>query len=226
MSLLAKLVAWIVGEFLAIGLILFLLAGTLCWLAGWIFVILLLAFSLTLVTWLYHRSPDLLEERLYAFGRTRDVWDKVFIIGLGVWFVAWLAVIPLDTVRFAWSHMPLGLQLTGLVVLLVACWLYCLVFRENPYLSAAVRVQQERGQQVISTGPYRYIRHPMYTASVMFYIGASLLMGSWAGVLADMILAGVLMIRAAREERLLCRDLPGYAEYMQLVRYRFVPGVW
>jgi hypothetical protein len=99
-------------------------------------------------------------------------------------------------------------------------------FRENPYLSPAVRVQTERAQKVVSTGPYRYVRHPMYAAFVLFTFGTALLLGSWYGLLGGLLLIGMVARRAVLEERVLQEELEGYSAYMLRVRYRFVPHLW
>ena len=133
---------------------------------------------------------------------------------------------PLDAVRFHWSHMPVWLQVVGGLILIATFYLFYLVVRQNPYLSSAVRIQRERGQVVVSTGLYRYVRHPMYAAYIPFILGTALLLGSWYGVLAAPIFVGLLAIRALKEERLLREKLEGYDIYMAKVKYRFIPYVW
>ena len=98
--------------------------------------------------------------------------------------------------------------------------------RENPYSSAVVRVQKERAHTVISTGLYRYVRHPMYTGACLFFPGTALLLGSWYGVLCTPVFIGLFAVRAVLEEGLLRKDLEGYEAYMAQVKYRFFPHVW
>ena len=95
-------------------------------------------------------------------------WDKVFIAIAFVFILFWLILMPLDAMRFHWSRMPVELKTLGALVLLISLYIAFLTMRENPYSSAVVRVQKERAQTVISTGPYRYVRHPMYTGAVSF----------------------------------------------------------
>ena len=140
--------------------------------------------------------------------------------------LAWFALMGLDAVRYRWSQMPAWLQVVGAILLLVSFYLFFLTFRENPYLSPAVRVQSERGQTVISTGPYQYVRHPMYAAGIPFMVGTALLLGSWYGLLMGLIFVVALAFRAVQEERVLRAELPGYEEYMAQVKYRFIPHVW
>jgi protein-S-isoprenylcysteine O-methyltransferase Ste14 len=133
---------------------------------------------------------------------------------------------PLDAVRYRWSHVPAWLQVAGAVGLLVSFWIFFLVFRENAFLSPAVRIQTDRAQHVVSSGPYRYVRHPMYAGFVLYALGTTLLLGSWYGVPGALILIGIVARRAVLEERVLCEGLEGYTAYIRRVRYRLVPGIW
>jgi len=100
------------------------------------------------------------------------------------------------------------------------------IYRENPYLSSVVHIQKDRGQTVVSTGPYRYVRHPLYTSTLLFFLGSGFLLGSWIGVLLGLIIVGILARRAVREERVLRMGLEGYDAYMAQVKYRLIPHVW
>lgn len=212
--------------FLVIALLLFLPAGTIAWLSGWIFLILFFGFVVAVTVWLSRHDPGLLQERMTLFKPDQEAWDKVLVILVEILFFAWLGFMPLDAVRFRWSHMPVWLHLAGAIILLFSFYLFFLTFRENPYLSPAVRVQKERGHTVISTGPYRYVRHPMYAAFIVFALGTSLLLGSWYGVLSGSILVVIIARRAVLEERMLRKELKGYDRYMDQVKYRLIPFVW
>ena len=120
---------------------------------------------------------------------------------------------PLDTVRFRWSQMPTWFQVLGALFLVCSFYPY-LTFRENPYLSPGVRLQTERGQTVISTGFYRYVRHPMYATFIIFMVATTLLLESWYGLLLWLILVIGIAFRAVQEERMLRAELPGYNPYM------------
>jgi protein-S-isoprenylcysteine O-methyltransferase Ste14 len=216
-----------VGLFAVFALTLFLAAGTVFWLAGWAFLILFFGATAALARWLRKHDPELLAERMTGIGKPGEpTWDKVLMLVLQVFWLAWLALMGLDAVRFRWSQMPAWLQVTGAILLLGSFYLFFLTFRENPYLSPAVRVQTERGQKVISTGPYHYVRHPMYAATIPFAVGTSLLLGSWYGLLMGLIFVVGIGFRAVQEERFLQAELPGYDEYMTRVKYRFLPYVW
>ena len=129
-------------------------------------------------------------------------------------------------VRFHWSQMSLLLQVVVGLLLLCSFYLFFLTFRENAYLSPAVRVQTEREQTVVSTGPYRYVRHPMYATALIFLGSTTLLLGSWYGLILGLLLFVGIALRAVQEERTLQAELPGYDKYMAQVKYRLIPYIW
>jgi protein-S-isoprenylcysteine O-methyltransferase Ste14 len=221
------LAAEIAGTYVVFGLTLFIAAGTIIWPAGWAFLILFLGFTIALSRWLFRHNPGLLTERMTGIGKpNQPTWDRVFFVVIEAFFLLWLVLLPLDAIRFHWSRMPGWLHLVGAVLLMASFYLFFLTFRENPYLSPAVRVQTDRGQTVISTGPYHYVRHPMYAAVIPFMVGTTLLLGSWYGLLFGLILIAAIAFRAVREERVLRAELPGYEAYMTQVKYRLIPYVW
>ena len=128
--------------------------------------------------------------------------------------------------RFHWTHLPLWLQVVGVLVLVGSFVMMYLAFRENAFVTPTVRIQEERGQTVVSSGPYKYVRHPMYSGFLLFFVGMPLLLGSAFGLLLAPVLIGVIARRAVLEERLLRKELPGYDAYMAQVKYRFIPYVW
>jgi protein-S-isoprenylcysteine O-methyltransferase Ste14 len=224
MSLRSKVIIVEAIELLVMALGLFVPAGTLAWPAAWVFLGLLFACSLPITWWLLKYDPGLIEERLRF--RPQLAWDKALIAIVFVFIVFWLILMPLDAVRFHWSRMPVELQILGALVLLISLYISYLSMRENPYSSAVVRVQKERGQTVISTGPYRYVRHPMYSGACLFFPGTALLLGSWCGVLCSLVFIGLFAFRAVLEERLLREELEGYDAYLARAKYRFLPHVW
>ena len=216
-----------VALFIVFALALFLAAGTVFWPAGWAFLLLFFGANTALARWLLRHDPELLQERMTGFGKPGEpAWDKVFLVAVQVFLLAWLVLMGLDAGRFRWSQMPGWLQVVGAILLLVSFYLFFLTFRENPYASAAVRVQTERGQTVVTTGPYHYVRHPMYAAGIPFMVGTTFLLGSWYGLLMGLIFTVGLALRAVQEERVLQAELPGYEEYMARVKYRFIPHIW
>jgi len=116
--------------------------------------------------------------------------------------------------------------MAGGAIVLFSFYIFYRTFRENTFLSPLVRIQGERGQTVISSGPYHYVRHPMYAATTVFILGAPLLLGAWLGLLPGLLFVLVLARRAVLEEATLRRELPGYAAYKDEVKYRLVPFIW
>jgi len=226
MTLAMKAHMWVVVSFLLMALPLFLSAGTIAWPAGWIFLILLHGWLLVGIWLLLKYNPGLLEERINLSQSNQKAWDKVFILLLYSFLFAWLVLMPLDAVRFHWSQMPLLLQVVGAVALVGSFFFISLTFRENSFLSPTVRIQEERGQTVISTGPYHYVRHPMYAGGLLLFLGTPLLLGSWYGLLLALIFIPAGAVRAVLEERVLRKELPGYDAYMAQVKYRLIPYVW
>jgi protein-S-isoprenylcysteine O-methyltransferase Ste14 len=226
MTLALKALAFLVLTFVYFALILFLAAGTLAWPAAWIYLILLDFWVLLGIILLLKYNPGLLQERLNLSQSNQKTWDKVILVFFQLFLLVWTVLMPLDAVRFHWSRMPLALQVVGAVAMVVSCILISLVFRENSYLSGAVRIQEERGHTTISTGPYHYVRHPMYAGGLLLFLSIPLLLGSWYGLLAILLFTPVFLVRAVLEERTLRKELPGYDAYMAQVKYRLIPHVW
>jgi protein-S-isoprenylcysteine O-methyltransferase Ste14 len=226
-ALLGKALLEVVAEFAVFAALLFVPAGTLLWPAGWAFMALFFGFTLAMVLWLAREDPELLAERMSSpIQRGQPLWDKVFVAALTLLFLAWLIVMPLDAVRFRWSEVPGWLQFLGALGVVLSFYLMFLTFRENAYLALVVKLQEQRGQSVVTTGPYRYVRHPMYSSVFLFLPAVALLLGSWWGLLLCVVLLGLLVWRIPLEERMLENGLAGYEEYERNVRYRLIPRVW
>ena len=225
MILAMKALMWLAVSFLLMAASLFLPAGTIAWPAGWICLILLHGWMLVGIGLLLKYNPGLLQERL-SLSPNQKAWDKVFLLLYELFLFAWLVLMPLDAVRFHWSRMPLLLQVVGAVALVVSFFLISLTFRENSFLSPTVRIQEERKQTVISTGPYHYVRHPMYAGGLLLFLGTPLLLGSWYGLLLFLLFLPGIAVRAVLEERVLRKELPGYDAYMAQIKYRLIPYVW
>ncbi len=221
--LIVQNVLWLI----AMGVLLFVPAGDLDWPAGWVFLATLMASAVILSVWLARHDPALLAERMkFPVRREQKGWDRIVTALLLIAYVAWTALAGLDAGRFYWSSMPLLLQALGFA-LIIACMVFAwLTFRENTFAAPVVRIQTERGQKAITTGPYALVRHPMYAGALLFMIGQPLLLGSWWALAAAPVLILLMAIRAVGEERELARALPGYAQYMKTVRFRLIPGVW
>jgi protein-S-isoprenylcysteine O-methyltransferase Ste14 len=220
------LVGQIIYLLVYFSLALFLSAGTLAWPAGWVFMVLFFSFVIALTAWLFKHDPALLKERMTMAPSDQKLWDRIFLIVTYILFTGWFVLMALDAVRFRWSQVPLWLQVGGALILLGSFYLFFATFKENTFLSPVVRVQKEREQTVVSTGPYHYVRHPMYSAFLIFAIGTTLLLGSWYGLLLGLIIVISITRRIILEERTLQDELQGYTTYMGQVRYRLIPYVW
>jgi protein-S-isoprenylcysteine O-methyltransferase Ste14 len=132
----------------------------------------------------------------------------------------------LDAVRFGWSFVPPWVQVIGALSVLLSVWIGYRAMRENSFAAPVVKIQKDRGQTIVTTGPYRYVRHPLYGGALLFFVGMPLLLGSWWGLAVVPLLIAALGVRIQIEEKLLRTGLPGYDDYAQRVRYRLIPFVW
>ena len=209
------------------GVLLFGAAGTLAWPGAWCFLLELGALSVWLGLWLARHDPALLAERLGTIvQKQQSRWDRFFMASVAVVWPAWLVLIAFDAQRWRWSAVPVWANVIGALGIFVCVVATRSVFRANSYAAPVVKLQTVRGHKVADTGPYAHVRHPMYTATMPFFAGTPLLLGSWWGLACAPLLVVALGYRAVLEERMLTEQLDGYAAYAARVRYRFVPGVW
>lgn len=207
--------------------LLFIPAGTLAWLAGWIYLAEFGLASFVMTRWMLRHNPSLLAERMAPLiQREQKAWDKVLLSALVLLWCAWFVVMGLDAVRYGWSQVPVWLQALGALAILVSMYVIFLTVQANTFAAPVVKIQRERGHSVVSHGPYSVVRHPMYAGALLLMIGTPLLLGSWLGLAMLPLIAVLLGIRAVMEERTLARELDGYAAYAARVRYRLVPMVW
>jgi protein-S-isoprenylcysteine O-methyltransferase Ste14 len=151
--------------------------------------------------------------------------DRLLFLLIFAAFVAWFAAMGFEARFAAPAWGPLG-QALGATLILACMWIAWRTFRENSFATPDVRVQAERGQRVISTGPYAVVRHPLYAGAVLWMVGAPLLLGSRWGFIGAAVLIALMAQRALEEEKVLAEGLAGYGDYRRKVRFRFVPGVW
>jgi protein-S-isoprenylcysteine O-methyltransferase Ste14 len=184
-----------------------------------------MALGLVSILLLARRSPDLLAQRTRL--RPSDVPDQLFRWALALGFLAHFAVAGVDVGRFHWSGaLPLPVQMVGLLGVLAAIGLGTWAAASNPFFTPEVRMQQERGQYVVTAGPYQLVRHPGYTSAILFMLLSGVALGSWWSILPMLLVIALLIRRTALEDRLLQQNLPGYTDYARTVRFRLVPGVW
>jgi protein-S-isoprenylcysteine O-methyltransferase Ste14 len=205
---------------------LFVSAGSLVWPSAWVFLFVSATLGPVCGLWLAKTDPALLAERMRpTFQAEQPPADKKFMLAFAVAALIWLIAIGLDRRAHA-SEIPFALQALGLAMYLLSTALIMWVFRANSFAAPVVKVQTERNHRVISSGPYAFVRHPMYSGVILFFVGVSVLLGSWWGVAIAPVFVILFAIRARIEERTLVEGLPDYADYAARVRYRLVPGLW
>jgi protein-S-isoprenylcysteine O-methyltransferase Ste14 len=203
----------------------FISAGTFNWPEAWLFLILYAVAVIGMVSWLKKHNPELLKERM---SRRKDAktWDKIILLIYTVLVMILLAVAGLDAVRYNWSHVSLWVEVLGFFGFFPAYMLIFWTMTQNRYLSEVVRIQEERGHEVCTTGPYRYVRHPMYVGVIFFIFCLPLALGSFFALFLSAAIIFVFLIRTSLEDKTLQTELPGYREYAEQVRYRLIPGLW
>ncbi len=213
----------IVGLFV-LGGIIFGSAGTLNYWQGWAFIIVFTISTNLIGVYLAIKDPALLERRLKAgpAAETRPAQKTLITIALAG-AIALPVVSALDY-RFGWSHVPSFVSVLGNALVALGLMINLLVFRENSY--GASTIEKMEGQKVISTGPYAWVRHPMYVGVLILVVGVPLALGSYWGLLLMLLDVPVLILRILDEETMLRHELEGYSDYTGKVRYRLVPGLW
>jgi len=206
---------------LLVGLLIFLPAGTLNYANGWLLVGLLFAPMLIAGFVMFFRSPAFLAKRLDA--KEKQATQKGVLAFSGLMFVAGFVVAGLDY-RFGWSKLPTWVSVIASLLFLLAYGLYAEVMRENAYLSRTIKV--EEGQNVVDTGLYGIVRHPMYMATILLFLMIPLILGSWYALIVFAFYPVIIIVRLKDEENLLTRELPGYAAYKEKVKYRLLPFIW
>lgn len=218
--LLSGIVKFIMG-ILLVGVLLFLPAGTINYGGGILFTALLFIPIFILGVVLFVKSPDLLRKRLDH--KEKESTQKGVVALSALVFLGGFVVSGLDF-RFSWSGVPLFVTIVASVMFLLSYVLYAEVMRENAYLSRTVKV--EEGQQVVSTGLYGVVRHPMYMATVLMFMMIPLILGSLYALIIFGVYPFIIALRIKDEERLLEAELKGYKEYKEKVKYRMIPFIW
>lgn len=204
-------------------------AGTWYWWEAWVVVALWTVYGLVMIPYLLRNDPALLAERmkLVPLHKEQKVWDKAL---MSLFFIAGIALylIPgFDVVRYGWSEpLPLWMRIVALFVHVPSFVFLGWVMRENTFLSQVVKIDKKRDHQVVTTGPYALVRHPMYTVVIILLFAVPIALGSRYAVLLAVFLTLLLVIRTYLEDRTLHTELTGYSEYAQKTRYRLIPGIW
>ena len=221
MKLLISAMTKYVMGLLLVAALLFVPAGTLDYMNGWLFIGLLFVPMLLLGVVLFVKSPDLLQKRLDA--KEKENTQKGVVALSALLFLGGFIVAGLDF-RFGWTNVPVWCVIGASIVLLVSYALYGEVMRENAYLSRTVEVQEN--QKVVDTGLYSIVRHPMYATTVWLFLSIPVILGSLWALVCFLPYVAVIAVRIVNEERVLCTGLEGYSEYKKRVKYRIIPFVW
>ncbi|MBN2360452.1 MAG: isoprenylcysteine carboxylmethyltransferase family protein [Deltaproteobacteria bacterium] len=203
---------------------LFGLAGRWDWWEAWAYLGCYAGLVAAFMLWAWRHHPGLLTERMHSAHKAKR-WDRVLMSIYTVFFVALFGVAALDT-RWSWSAVPGWAMAAAAVALLLVSPLLLWVTSSNAFLSSYVRIQNDRGQRVVTDGPYRFVRHPMYAVILVFFWATPLWLGSWFALIPSLAITVIFVIRTALEDRTLQADLPGYREYAAQVRFRLLPGIW
>jgi len=203
---------------------LFIPAGTLSYWQAWVFLTVFAASSQALGIYFLTHDRKLVERRMKIGPAAEQRPAQKIISALFMLGFVGFVVLPAFDHRFGWSPVAPVLSVLANAIIVLSFVLFFLVMKSNSY--AASTIQVEEGQRVVSTGPYAYVRHPMYSGALLLVAAMPLALGSWLGVLLIVPFFPVLVWRILDEEDFLRKDLPGYAEYMRRVRYRLIPRVW
>ena len=212
------------GSPLLFGLFLFLAAGNLTWLKGWLFVSACLAANLVIVPYTWRVNPEL----LLARSRIRFVkgWDRIWACFAIPSLAAIFLVAALDDGRFHWLPVPWWVCGIGYVLFMSVMGIGTWVGAVNKFAEPGVRIQTERGHKVIDTGPYAIVRHPGYAIAILLFVAIALCLGSLWALIPATLTSVLLILRTQWEDQTLQAELAGYKEYTERVRYKLIPGVW
>ncbi|MFT3998678.1 MAG: isoprenylcysteine carboxylmethyltransferase family protein [Rhizobium sp.] len=218
-------ISYAIGLPLALLALVFLPAGRLDWPPGWIFVAFLaLAYGASLLV-LRRVNPGIFRARSRFQTGTKH-WDLILVSLMCLGMVAEIPVATLDAGRMSWSAVPMPVMILGYVLLAAGIALATWAQAINRFFEPGVRLQRERGQHVVSNGPYAFVRHPGYVSAIMVFIGLALSLASWWALLPAGWATALLILRTRWEDALLRDELEGYVEYSRRVRFRLLPGLW
>jgi protein-S-isoprenylcysteine O-methyltransferase Ste14 len=223
-NLAGRAVLGLVQLIAVLGVLLLTPAWTLGYWQAWVYLFLFATSSALITAYLWKKDPQLLQRRINGGpGAEREKSQKLIQLLASIAFIGAMILPSLDH-RFSWSAVPLPSVVLGDVLTMLGFLIVFRVFKENTFTAATIEVAPD--QRVISTGPYAIVRHPMYSGALVMLVGTPLALGSWWGLLMSVLMILAIAWRALDEERFLLKNLPGYAEYCQRVRYRLVPFVW
>jgi protein-S-isoprenylcysteine O-methyltransferase Ste14 len=214
-----------IGSPLILVALVFAPVGTFDWSPGWIFIAVLVAtFGLSALL-LACVNPMIYRARSRFQPGTKK-WDLILLAFMLPAMIVEIPLATLDAGRMRWSEVPLWVVLVGYVLLVAGIAITTWAQAVNPFFEPGVRIQRERAQQVITFGPYRFIRHPGYSAAIAMFVGIPLALASWWALVPAALAIALLVARTGLEDRLLQAELSGYSDYARRTRYRLAPGIW
>jgi len=208
--------------------LLFIAAGTIDWPMAWVYAVLLLAATLGSRLIVLKRNPETLRERArFTSSEGTKPWDRALVMIVGLYGpMATMIVAGLDQ-RWGWSAVvPEAAQYLAALVIAAGYGLAVWAMVENRFFSAVARIQKDRGQEVVTSGPYRIVRHPSYAGAILASLAFPIMLDALWSLIPAVIMAGVLVVRTGLEDRMLIEELDGYQGYAEATRYRLMPGVW
>jgi protein-S-isoprenylcysteine O-methyltransferase Ste14 len=205
---------------IVMGLIFFLPAGSLMYWPGWILWSEFSVMTLFITAYFLKKDPGLLSRRM----KVKEKEAQPFIIRLLSLLSMFTYLIPGFDYRFHWSAVPVGVVIAANAIVLIGYIFIFFVFKENSYASTVIQVEEE--QSVIATGPYAIVRHPMYSGLLLMFLFTPLALGSYWALIFAFLFVPTIIFRIRKEEEVLLRDLPGYADYCIKTPYRLIPAIW
>ena len=223
LNLIVQTIVW----FGFMGVIIFGAAGTIDYAGGWLYLSEMIAISVIGGLYMARVDPGLLRERLKPpIQKDQPLADKLILIPLLLLLFGGMGFMAADAARWHWSTTPPSVQWAGCVLLLAAILFMYWTMRTNSFAAPVVKIQKERGQTVITTGPYAVVRHPLYFGALFYVAATSLVLGSWWGLATVPLVAFGFAIRIRVEEKALRKGLQGYGDYARRVRWRLIPIIW
>jgi len=227
MGLVINLIVQTIVWFGFTAVIIFGAAGTTDYVGGWLYLGEMIAISVVFGVYFARIDPGLLRERLKPpIQKDQPLADKLILIPLLLLLFGGMGFMAADAERWRWSTTPPSVQWAGCALLLAAILFMSWTMRTNSFAAPVVKIQKERGQTVITTGPYAIVRHPLYFGALFYVAATSLVLGSWWGLTTVPLVAFGFAIRIRVEEKALHEGLQGYADYARRVRWRLIPFVW
>ena len=225
-GLLVKLILRFLFGLIFIGAVLFGTAGTFNWPEAWIYIVIQFGWSIAISVFLWNHDIELLKDRMKFTKRSAKGWDKVMTFVSMPFYILYLVIPGFDAVRYQWSHVPVWAKVACFIMIIPSFMWISWIMKENTFLSRFVEIQEERGHKVITTGPYRFVRHPMYISAMILMIVWPIALGSLYALIPTAFIVVFIIVRTFLEDKTLHKELEGYVEYAQKIKYRLLPGIW